>query len=164
MSMFDNIVLDEFTMLDEGKQADEYRARKDKEKEDAKNFGKERFTKNHGTLPHFHTDSDGKQEERYNTGNKMTKENPNNSWKHPIKKAAGKKADIEYQKDVEAKSMKKGEDGIVRSQGWRTDGERNTSRYTGDYQRDAIARHMRRHPKTESALMLIAGYESEYAY
>ena len=32
MSMFDNVMLDEFTMLDEGKQADEYRARKEIEK------------------------------------------------------------------------------------------------------------------------------------
>ena len=32
MSMFDNIILDEFTMLDEGKQADEYKRRKHKEK------------------------------------------------------------------------------------------------------------------------------------
>ena len=29
---------------------------------------------------------------------------------------------------------------------------------------DAAKRHQRRHPKTESALMLIAGYESEFAY
>ena len=34
MSIFDNIILDEFTMLDEGKQAEEYKARKKREKRD----------------------------------------------------------------------------------------------------------------------------------
>ena len=145
---FDDILT--MDILDEGEQADAYRARKEQEKNDNKNFGKERFTTGHGNIGYLHKDSDGHIERRYNTGNKMTKENPNNSWRHPIMRHEGKKEDSEYQKKVEDKYMKKNSDGSVHSQSWITDGNRNTSKYTGSYQRDAIARHERRHPSKES--------------
>ena len=142
--------------LFEGEQADAYKAKKEQEKKDNENFGKERFTTNHGTGGHLHQHSDGHIERQYNTGNKMTKENPNNKFYHPIKRKEGKEADSQYQKKIEDRYMKPNENGEKRSQSWHNSGKYaddiNTSRYTGNYQRDAIARHERRHPSKESML------------
>ena len=145
MSMFDSIILDEFTMLDEGKQADEYKARKAKEAEDDE---KKSLTRN------------------VNYSNKKDKE-----------------ANIKSKKDMEKYDKDKGYTKAVRtSDQGRAAAKFATRVYRGKeeidpynknhrdlisksaYAMDAYDRHQRRHPKTESALMLIAGYESEYTY
>ena len=158
MSMFDNLVLDEFTMLDEGKQADEYRERKAKEAEDAASDGDRRYRKNSGgkqtssSRTTFNTSGN-----TYDApGDKWTKDNPERGIKHPIKTSKGRSQDAKRQ-DKANRMI----DNLNKHHMYRDgeEGEKDMMRAT-----DAANRHLRRHPKTESALMLIAGYESEYTY
>lgn len=181
MSMFDNIILDEFTMLDEGKQADEYRAKKRAEKQASKD-SEEAYYKNRWK------ESDpvkaGSKEEKkisknYNStggqhhvehrdddnihsiapGSKMNKNNPNYGIKHPIKTSKGIKSDNERFDDV--RDIMFDQDSNDKNY---YHSKRSMSKYNSHRAEDAANRHLRRHPKTESALMLIAGYESEFAY
>lgn len=125
MGMFDSIILDEFTMLDEGKQAEEYKARKDKEKEENNKR------------------TDIQKADRYKK----------KDFGDRLAKHATGKLDNDITMDR------------IDSENWRRKGKEK-SNLTKNWKTaaDASDRHLRRHPKTESALMLIAGYESEFAY
>ena len=127
MSMFDNIILDEFTMLDEGKQADEYKRRKHKENnsEFVKNIHRA-YRYSSSRMPHQHEED--------------------NTDKHT--ELVAKKSispELNYKR-----STRKSKENLLKD----------------IYAADAKDRHNRRHSdaKIESALMLIGGYESEFAY
>lgn len=124
-SMFDGILFDEFTMLDEGKQAEEYKARKAKEHDEEFRNSQKR------------TDS------RKDAG----KKNPN-----------GYAGDKHVYDDLIRNDMSSAKAHKMMKQ---TNRNRLDDYVTA---KDATNRHLRRHPKTESALMLIAGYDSEFAY
>ena len=154
MSMFDNLVLDEFTMLDEGKQADEYRARKAKEASraqaaDDKQFKDRMYRK--AMASSYDAKGDKKKEEDYEdnvqrggarmmASSRTARKAYNTMDKYDNIEPTNKK---EKREAIEAgKHMGRG--------------------------LDALSRHDRRKAKksakTESALMLIAGYESEFTY
>lgn len=140
MSMFDNLVLDEFTMLDEGKQADEYRAKKDP-------LSKENMDKRRA--------EHSRSKERYIKQNIAGSYDPEGRKKYEIEKQNRRDS---YMKAKRDKTSSKEE----------LDKKKNNmyspSHTYPERAVDAINRHARRHPKTESALMLIAGYNSEFAY
>ena len=158
MSMFSDMLFEEYEMLDEGKQADEYRARKAKEKEDAASDGDRRYRKNSGSK------QTSSSRTRFNTsgntydapGDKWTKDNPERGIKHPIKTGKGINQDIKRQNKANqmVDDLNKRH---VYSGGEET--EKDIMRAT-----DAANRHLRRHPKTESAIMLIEAYECDYIY
>ena len=176
MSMFDNIVLDEFTMLDEGKQADEYRARKDKEAEDDidKNSKYRNSWDGHYDVGMgYKTKGETKSHNDYmkqrfaglDTSTDQEKENSkrmHDSYKKADRAVSDREADYKNSK--------------VKNNKYAGHLFRSDNSYSYNYERDkdvaraadAINRHERRHgkksAKTESALMLIAGYESEFAY
>ena len=137
MSMFDNVMLDEFTMLDEGKQAEEYKKKKEIEKnrEHVKDFNRAwNYTTSRMNDKEKMDDLDRKSSKALRTSDQgraldKIKNNYQKNKENPIDTTKGQK--------------------IVSK---------------GAYAVDAFDRHQRRHPKTESALMLIAGYESEFAY
>lgn len=181
MSMFDNLVLDEFTMLDEGKQADEYRAKKraerqaSKDSEEAyyKNRWKEsdpvksgskedkKTSKNYSSTGGQHHVEHRGDDNIHSTapGSKMNKNNPNYGIKHPIKTTKGIKSDNERYDNV--RDLMNDQDPNDKNY---YHAKRPMTKYNSHRAQDAANRHYRRHPKTESALMLIAGYDSEFAY
>lgn len=136
MSMFDNIILDEFTMLDEGKQADEYRKRKAKEANSNYKKTMDRVSRYSGARISQHGEDDTDKHMQY-AAEKAMKSSPK-----------FKKEFMDATKDEG--STRKSREGLSKA----------------IYAADAMDRHGRRHKssKTESALMLIAGYESEFAY
>lgn len=139
MSMFDNVILDEFTMLDEGKQADEYKKKKEIEKnrEHVKDFNRA------WNYARSKTDDREKVDD---LDRKSTK---------ALRTSDQGKAAV---KQIKHLAKTSGFDNMAFSK----KGQKAMSKAT--YAVDAYDRHQRRHPKTESALMLIAGYESEFAY
>ena len=154
MSMFDNIMLDEFTMLDEGKQAEEYKARKAKETaraqaEDDKRFRDRAYRK--ATASAIDVKGDKKKEEDFE--DKVEK----NGFRAAASSRTVRKAfnTVDKYDNEPPKNKQEKREAI--------EAGKTLGRAV-----DGIARHDRRKAKrsakTESALMLIAGYESEYTY
>ena len=173
MSIFDNIVLDEFTMLDEGKQAEEYKARKAKEKRDSKIDTRYVFGRRSQNFP-----SDYKNEYKYKA-DEENKRKSRNEEEYQSKKKAAEAIDREVENRSKArdKALEEREKELhsYHRDDWETASKRHRKRENdiSNYHNildkknaaaDAYRRHARRHPKAESALMLIAGYDSEFAY
>ena len=144
-SMFDDIIFDGFTMLDEGKQADEYRARKAKEAKDDERKSLIRNVNYSNTKDKEANIKSKRDMEDYDKDMGYTKAARTSDQG----RAAAKFATRIYRGKEEIDTNNKNHrDLMIKSA----------------YAMDAYDRHLRRHPKTESALMLIAGYEPEYAY
>ena len=166
MGMFDNIMLDEFTMLDEGEQAEKYLSNKREKKYEEMDKDR-RYTstspysysgdkRGYGTDPTRHVNKNPVHDKgksladlrtRYNDVMPSKKSKSEEKYEKALKTATdqGKKAEEMADKAVKASINK-----------------RDRSDWGAAY--DAAKRHQRRHPKTESALMLIASYDSEFAY
>lgn len=176
MSMFDNLVLDEFTMLDEGKQAEEYKARKDKEEhDDAMKNHKYRHTwdGHYDVGMGYKTKGETKSHDDY-----MKQRFRGRDTSTDQEKENGKRLHDSYKKADQAVSDREANYSRAKVKNDKYAGHRfrsdNSYSYNDERDKDvaraadAINRHERRHgkksAKTESALMLIAGYEPEFAY
>ena len=181
-NIFDNVMLEDFSYMTEGDQADAYRARKaaeraasEKEGEDyRKNRWKETDKLEPGSKEAKKASKDASASarsvhidhgpensyERYRQapGNKMTKDNPNYGWKHPIKTTKGRLADEKRNDQARDIQMDKTGD---RSYKYKKTFRSDTDRLRAD---DATNRHLRRHPKNESVGFLLSKYEPEYYY
>ena len=164
MSMFDNIVLDEFTMLDEGEQAEKYLSNKrekkyeemDKDRKYTSASGYSSVNKRgYGTNPTRHVNNNP----AYDRGKSLADLRTRYNDVMPSKKS---KSEEKYEKalktatDQATKAEKMADKAVTGVN------KRDRSDWGAAY--DAAKRHQRRHPKTESALALIDGYESEFAY
>ena len=139
--------------LFEGEQAEAYKKRKADERaakeKSYKNYNDKRFgTKYIG---------DNRQIQTKSPGNKMTKQNPNDRWYHPKKRAAGKEEDKKNKEAADSKyyhTNEKGQKTSVSTKTFRKDGEpksRDEVQYDLNRAYDAAHRNARRHPKSESA-------------
>ena len=141
MSMFDNIVFDEFTLL-EGEQADAYKRRKYNEKKEADRREKH-YDRRRGITGGL-------------TGDKNTLKNPNmkSSWTNEGKKADAK--DKARRDEAREKSF----DHALKNNTY------DTSKIA--HAMDATNRHLRKEEKKNKkqkvAESMIAAYESDYAY
>lgn len=189
MGIFDNIVLDEFTMLDEGKQAEEYKERKEIEKEDRAwdDYRKSQNRKDkkdpYGSHDAYRAEKHayGKADEEYKK--KYGRDYMSDQLSNDVKLRDKKKRNNDYgdmvvdqkrnQKSSTYKSYMnddKIKDFVEKDKKENPDKRgdpSNTTRRNNAI--DAYDRHMRKQAKkksakTESALMLIAGYDSEFAY
>ena len=189
MGIFDNIVLDEFTMLDEGKQADEYRERKKREKRDndSRDFQKASYRRDmkkpSGDYDYYRHDkhrnaiADKDYKEKY--GHAYMDDALSGDTKK-MKKASDNMEKISrdaYYKSYESGHGHKSHVNDEKIKNIIDKDEKNDKSDWGDMSGpirrmnavDAYDRHMRKQDKrksakTESALILIAGYESEFAY
>ena len=142
MSIFDNIVFDEYSLL-EGQQAEEYK----KKKEDEKIEGMKKDIKRMNSYKSSRN-SDGSMPEHLNDHNyaSIHQVDKNNAYKR--RDNAGKAA-VKLGKGERVSKLPEGE--------WH--GMRDSVRAV-----DAIDRHQRRHAKHESVIAMIEAYECEYSY
>lgn len=137
MSMFSDMLFEEYEMLDEGKQADEYRARKAKEQGANRKKAMNRVTRYSSARIADHGE-----------------ENTNKHMEYAARKASN--SSPKFKKEFEDAARDEGS----------TEKSRKTLT-KAIYASDAMDRHGRRHknsPKTESAIMLIEAYECDYIY
>lgn len=136
----------------EGKQAEEYKAKKAAEEKAKEDGFKERLDKRYkvttvGKSTYTHPDM----------GRKMTDQNPNNSIFHPIKKAKGIAADKELEKQIQDKTRVKDKHGHwgygngydVHTKSYQDGKHKSTEQVRTELLdgEDAIRRHFRRHPE-----------------
>lgn len=169
MSMFDSIILDEFTMLDEGWKAKQYSNRKEAEKEAKKADDEAQYQKRFGDRT---TSTTLRGKDLSDTDWDMaTSGSVDHSRVKKAKMSTQDKInhDKKYTKEFEKAHIAAAREENKRSldHKWGNTDKANMRKMSDlAYAADSIARHNRRHPnaKVESALMLIAGYESDYAY
>ena len=155
-----------FAMVTEGKQADEYRERKQYEKDHSDDAGNKRFGRVEKTKENKNSYEKGaltgnrvgelhdhdKVYFEKEPGSKMNSNNPNFGIKHPIKTYKGMKDDDERAK--KASNMyftdpEYDEKGKIKSRAHHGSNPKN-GKYERNYAIDAANRHLRRHPTKES--------------
>lgn len=138
--------------LFEGEQAEEYKKRKADERA-AEEKGYKDYNEKRWGMKNI---TDTRYTNTKTPGNKMTKQNPNDRWYHPVKRTAGKAEDMKNKKAADNKyyhTNKDGKQASVSTKSNRSDGERKSKdevRYDLNKAYDAAHRHARRHPNNES--------------
>ena len=138
--------------LFEGEQAEAYKKRKEEERAAKEKSYKDYNDKRFGTK--FITDT--RVRNTKSVGNKMTKQNPNDRWYHPKKRAAGKAEDLKNRKAADSKYYHTDEEGAKYGVSTKTDRKDGVAKskeeihYDLNKAYDAAHRHARRHPNNES--------------
>ena len=168
-NIFDNVMLEDFSYMTEGDQADAYRARKEDERGRAELEDEAKYRKRYGDRKTVTTlrGDDLKPDvwwDRQTSGSvdhsrvKQTKKmTPQQKYEHDQKYTRDfEKAHLDVSRDAQKRDFNRrwGDDSKVAI---------NTKK---DMARaaDAKARHDRRHPKNESVEFLLSKYEPEYYY
>lgn len=160
MSMFSDMLFEEYEMLDEGERAEKYLSdKREKKEKDRENDEKYRDYSRIGSRMERSSEY-VKRNPTYDKGKSISNLRQRYYDVMPNKRS---KSEEKYEKAIKTAEE---QDQKAREMANNAVGSDDKSRKSAKWGAafDGARRHLRRHPKTESAIMLIEAYECDYIY